>query len=88
MIDARRFSSSLLCLIPASRCEASPRDARVSMGLCASMMLVADGLARRGRPVGVVVLDGGSLVDTSIRTFHELAPAMVWAHGGPVVWCS
>lgn len=57
-------------------------------GTRGSMMLVADGLARRGRPVGVVVLDGGSLVDTSIRTFHELAPAMVWARGGPVVWCS
>jgi glycosyltransferase involved in cell wall biosynthesis len=57
-------------------------------GTRGSMLLVADGLARRRRPVGVVVLDGSSLADTSLRIFHELDPAMAWARGGPVVWCS
>src|SRR5262245_9124826 len=53
-----------------------------------SFLLVVEELARRGRPVGIIVLEGGSLVDTSIRVFEGLESAVAWVENGTVVWCS
>ena len=56
-------------------------------GTHSSSLLVADGLARRGWDVGMLVLNGGRLTDTAVVTFSDLAEARSWLGNHPAVWC-
>lgn len=58
-------------------------------GSHSSSLLVADGLAARGRQVGVVIQGGQKLTDGAVRSFADLDQGMRWSgSAGRVVWCS
>jgi glycosyltransferase involved in cell wall biosynthesis len=57
-------------------------------GTILSCLLVADGLAARGNPVGIVVQSGEQVSGTAARCFGDLRSALHWAgHSGRVIWC-
>ncbi len=56
-------------------------------GTHSTSLLVADGLARRGWDVGMLILNGGRLADTAVLTFNDLGQALSWLGGGRVLWC-
>lgn len=55
-------------------------------GTHSSTLLVAEGLARRGWEVAVLIMRGGKLVDTAVQTFEQIEPAASWAANARVVW--
>jgi len=56
-------------------------------GTHSTSLLVADGLARRGWDVGMLILSGGRLTETSVVTFDDLAQAHSWLGNNRAVWC-
>lgn len=57
-------------------------------GSHSSVLLVADGLARRGHDVGILVPFGQELVGTCTRTFTDTDSAFQWVAEGLAVLCS
>jgi glycosyltransferase involved in cell wall biosynthesis len=64
------------------------RGSEALSGTHASGLLVAEGLARRGRPVGVCILRGQRIADSAFDAFSSLEDAVRWLQGGRVIWLS
>ena len=56
-------------------------------GTHSTSLLIADGLAQRGWEVGMLILDGGRLTETSVETFNDIAQARSWLGNNRAVWC-
>jgi hypothetical protein len=57
-------------------------------GTHSSGLLVADGLARRGHQVGICVLRGQAVLDSSMQVFATLEAAAHWLQAGTTIWVS
>jgi glycosyltransferase involved in cell wall biosynthesis len=55
-------------------------------GTHSSGLLIAEGLARRGYEVGICVLHGQQVLDTSAQAFPSLEAAAKWLQGGTAIW--
>lgn len=51
-----------------------------------STLLVAEGLVRRGWEVGMLIVKGGQLTATAIKSFDSVEQAAAWTGNGQAVW--
>lgn len=55
-------------------------------GTHTSGLLVAEGLARRGQEIGVFIVHGQRIVDSTFRTLSSAEAAAEWIQDGRVIW--